>query len=134
MPIPPNTTYWAWAFPAMCLCMSGDILAPVLMLIIIQTLPQSDQSLGAGLFSTANQLGRTIGTVLSTAVQSSVQSKVQSQQTEHSSIANPAFLYGLRAAQWFNTGMAGAALLLILCTLHKKAVPKTVPSKSSPGG
>lgn len=98
--------------------MSVDILGPVLILIIIRTLPQRDQSLGAGMFSTANQLGRTIGTMLSTAVQSAVQAKFQYQQTEHSSVANPDFLYGLRAAQRFNTGMAGAALLLILCTLH----------------
>lgn len=69
-----------------------------------------------------------IRTVLSTAVQSAVQAKFQSQQGEHSSISSPAFLYGLRAAKTCNTAMACAALLLILCTLHKTAVP----SKSSP--
>lgn len=119
VPIPPHITYWAWGFPAMCLAISADILGPALILLIIQTLPQSLQSLGAGIINTANQLGRTGGIVIATTVETAVLAKSQSQQTGDSCTSGTCFLRGLRAAQSFNTGMAAFALILILCTLYE---------------
>ncbi|PKY04106.1 drug resistance protein, partial [Aspergillus campestris IBT 28561] len=103
VPIPPHTSYWAWGFPAMCLCISADIVWPVLTLLIVQVLPRCDHSVGTGLLSTSNQLGRTFGLLIATAVQGAVDTH---------GAANPGrqFLRGLRAAQWFNTALASVAL------------------------
>ncbi|KAK2041188.1 hypothetical protein LZ31DRAFT_586637 [Colletotrichum somersetense] len=47
--IPPETTYWAYGFPAMCLCFSIEIVRPVISLLIASRLPSADQALGSGL-------------------------------------------------------------------------------------
>ncbi|KAH8683952.1 drug resistance protein [Ilyonectria robusta] len=106
--IPPHTTYWAWSFPAMCLCLSVEVVWPVVGLFISEKLPQEDQALGGGLLQTVNHISRSLGLVVTTAIQSAVQG-------EHK-ISDPLgdsnFLRGLQAAQWTNVASAGFSVVV----------------------
>lgn len=102
----------------MCLCISADILASVLILLVIQTFPQSLQSLGAALISMENQLVRTAGVVLSTTVETAIHAESQSQQARDTCASGICFPHVLRATRQLNTGMAALALMLIMCTLY----------------
>ncbi|KAF4443571.1 drug resistance [Fusarium albosuccineum] len=106
--IPPSTTYWAWGFPAMCLCMSVEIVWPVFSLLTAKSLPQEDQSLGGGLLQTVNNVGRALGLAVATAVQTAVTGDSDNGK------GLEANLKGLRAAQWVNFGLAAAAILVTL--------------------
>jgi hypothetical protein len=110
VPIEPHTTYWVYGFPAMCLCISADVLAPTLNLFIIRRLPSENRSIGGGLISTFNQVGRTLGLAIATAVQSAT-GHAESSGAE---TWNPALLRGYRAAQWVNVALTTAAMAIIL--------------------
>ncbi|KAJ3536550.1 hypothetical protein NM208_g6667 [Fusarium decemcellulare] len=106
--IPPSTIYWAWGFPAMCLCMSVEIVWPVFSLLTAKSLPQEDQSLGGGLLQTVNNVGRALGLAVATAVQTAVTGDSDNGK------GSEANLQGLRAAQWVNFALAAAAILVTL--------------------
>ncbi|KAL1799635.1 hypothetical protein ACET3X_003672 [Alternaria dauci] len=73
IPIPVNTTYWAYGFPAMVMSVSGaDTIFPVLTLFVAKTLPTEDASLGGALITAVGQIGRAIGLAIGTAVQTAV--------------------------------------------------------------
>ena len=97
--LPQTTSYWAYGFPAMCLCLSVDIFWPVASLFIAQQLPQEDQALGSGLLQTANQVGRSLGLAIATGVQTAVEGNTGTLSGDGE------LLRGLRAAQWFNVGL-----------------------------
>lgn len=104
--IPPETSYWAYGFPAMCLCFSIEIVWPVISLLIAARLPSADQGLGSGLLQSANNVGRALGLAVATAVQTSAQWPAEG----GGFAGSPGFLYGVRAAQWTNVGFSAAAL------------------------
>ena len=73
VPIPPQTTFWAFGFPAMVLSVFGaDTVYPTLTLFTAQSLPSSDQALGGALINSLGQIGRAIGLAIATAVQTAV--------------------------------------------------------------
>jgi MFS family permease len=103
--IPPETTYWAFGFPAMALCCSVEIVWPVISLLVAEALPPEDQALGGGLLQTANNLGRALGLAIATVAQTA--------------IADGQALRGLRAAQWTNVGMVGISFAIGLVYFRK---------------
>lgn len=111
VPIPDTELYWVWGFPAMCLCVFGaDTLFPSLVLFNAHNLPKEDQALGGALINAVGQIGRAIGLAIATAIQVAVQESKEKNGGAAVSGAgnrgNPAFLAGLRAAEWFSVGLA----------------------------
>lgn len=117
-PIPPTTTYWAYAFPAMILSVLGaDTVYPCLTLFTAKSLPQEDQALGGALINAVGQIGRAIGLAIATAVETAVIASekgvpVDAVGGEDLGKGDPALLSGLRAAEWSTFGMAIAAFVL----------------------
>ncbi|OCL14597.1 drug resistance protein [Glonium stellatum] len=121
VPIPPNTTYWAYGFPAMCLAVFGaDTLYPSLTLFTAHSLPQEDQALGGALINAVGQVGRAIGLAIGTAVETAV--IAHKKGTTVSNVGNgeairpgdASLLSGLRAAEWLNFGFAITAFAVVL--------------------
>ncbi|KAK5131688.1 hypothetical protein LTR08_000742 [Meristemomyces frigidus] len=117
IPIPPNTSYWAYGFPAMCLCVFGaDTLFPSLILFTAHSLPREDQSLGGAMINAVGQVGRAIGLAIATAIQIAVQEShegtAKGAVTEQGNVGSPAFLAGLRAAEWFSAAIAFVAVVV----------------------
>lgn len=110
-PIPTSTSYWAYGFPAMCLCGSIDLFAPTITLYIIGMLPRDEQSLGGGLFTAANQIGRSIGPALATAIQTSVEQEKEGNSQRR-------MLISFRAAQSFNCALVFAGLAFFAFALR----------------
>jgi len=97
--IPTSTSYWAYGFPAMVLCMSIEIIWPVVGLQISKRLPQEDQALGAGMLQTVQNVGRALGLAIATAVQTAAQNRTGQ-------------LDGLRAGQWVSVGFVGLDIVI----------------------
>ncbi|KAJ5655087.1 hypothetical protein N7490_002090 [Penicillium lividum] len=117
VPIPPNTIYWAWGFPALCLCMSVEVVWPVLGLLIAKKLRQQDQALGAAMLQTVSQISRSLGLVISTAVQTAVEGMTDSDSDTEYMDAD--YLRGLRAAQWMNVGLVIVSIILAAAFLRQ---------------
>jgi predicted MFS family arabinose efflux permease len=121
VPIPPETTYWAWAFFAMILSVFGaDTLYPTLTLFTAQSLPPEDQALGGALVNALAQVGRAIGLAISTAIQTAVTAnregvdvKEVGNSKEGSMKGNAAYLDGLRAANYTDFAYAVVAFLVV---------------------
>lgn len=110
LPIPPSTTYWAYGFPAMVLSTLGsDTLYPCLMMVAMKSVPEANRAMGAAVFQTAGQIGRSVGLALVTAVQISI-TKRDSKEEPHAS----SMLAGYRAADWFSFGIGVSAVLVVL--------------------
>lgn len=119
VPISPDTTFWAYAFPSLCLCVMGaDTLFPSLILFNSHSLPKEDQSLGGALINAVGQVFRAIGLAIGIAIQVAVQESHQKSDNEAvtgtENLHNPAFLAGLRAGQWFSVGLAVAAFCVVV--------------------
>lgn len=93
----PKWTYWAAAFPAMCLSPIGsDVLFNVANLVITASFKESDQALAGGVFTTVSQMGNSIGLAITAMVASTV--TVDAARGES---ADPsAVLEGYKAAFW----------------------------------
>lgn len=103
--IPPQYTYWAWGFPAMCLSVFGaDTVYPCLTLFTVQSLPPENQAIGGGIVNAVGQLGRALMLAIAVAIQTSVE-KRQAGRGEAE-----ALLRAYRAVEWFNTGVAIVAI------------------------
>lgn len=117
-PIPPDTIYWAWAFPAMVFSVFGaDITWPCLILFTSHALPQEDQALGGALVNSMGQVGRAISLAVGTAIQTAVMARergVDVQDAGSMKPWDPASLAGLRAAEWWHFGLGIAALVVVL--------------------
>ncbi|KUL82838.1 hypothetical protein ZTR_09218 [Talaromyces verruculosus] len=111
-----DTTYWAWGFLAMCLCLSVEVVWPVVGLLIAKKLPQQDQALGAGLLQTVSQISRSLGLAVSTALQAAVQGATSKNNTQS---RNPDYLRGLRAAQWMNVACVAVSTIIAVVFLRK---------------
>jgi predicted MFS family arabinose efflux permease len=118
VPIPSETTYWAWSFPAMVISVFGaDTAWPCLILFTSHSLPQSDQALGGALVNSMGQIGRAIGLAVATAIQTAVMSKergVSVQQAGSVEQGDLPSLLGLRAAEWWNFALGISALCVVL--------------------
>ena len=131
VPIPPDTTYWAWGFIAMCLSVFGaDTLFPSLLLLVAHSLPREDQAMGGAMINAVGQIGRAIGLAIATAIQVAVQ---ESKQGSNAAIeggdarGNPAFLAGLRAAEWLN--FATCLVAFIIATVAMRGAGKVGAAK-----
>lgn len=120
VPIHPNTTYWAYGFPAMCLAVFGaDTVYPSLTLFTAHSLPQEDQALGGALINAVGQVGRAIGLAISTAAELAIVAQRKGESVEvvgnsHIAPRDIALLDGLRVAEWVNFVLAIAAFAIVL--------------------
>lgn len=119
IPIPTNTTYWAYGFPAMVIAVFGaDTLFPTLTLFVAKSLPSEDQALGGALVNMVGQFGRALGLAIATAVQTAVMAKhrgVAVDQLGELRVGDEALKVGIRATAWFNfaTGLAGLVVVAV---------------------
>lgn len=111
IPIPPNTTYWAYGLESLSLSVFGvDMLYPCLALFTVQSLPPQDQAIGGGIVNAMGQIGRMIALAVATAIETSVrESGIRDGKT-----AIDARLDSYRAAEWFSCGLAAVAMLLAI--------------------
>ncbi|KAF2260568.1 drug resistance protein [Lojkania enalia] len=122
IPLPTNTTYWAYGFPAMVLSVCGaDTLYPTLTLFTAKSLPAEDQALGGALINAVGQVGRAIGLAIDTAIQTAVIANRKGLSVEdiggegHKLLPGDTGLKdGIRSAAWFNFGIAWAGLVVVL--------------------
>jgi hypothetical protein len=134
VPIPPQTSYFAWGFPAMLLAVIGaDTAWPSLTLFTSAALPPEDQAVGGALINAVGQLGRAIGLAISTAIQTAVMADARGLSVEEAGGVepwDPATLKGIRAASWMNFGF-GVATLIIAVTAFRsmEIVGRAEPNK-----
>ncbi|KAF2110658.1 drug resistance protein [Lophiotrema nucula] len=122
IPIPTDTTYWAYGFPAMVLSVCGaDTLYPTLTLFTAKSLPSEDQALGGALINAVGQVGRAIGLAVATAVQTAVMAREEGTSVEQIGNAghaagkgSEALKVGLRSASWFNFAIALGAVGVVM--------------------
>ena len=97
--------------------LGADTLFPCLVLFVAHSLPREDQSLGGAMINAMGQVGRAIGLAICTAIQLSVQNSREGASgnaaVAESNLGNPAFLAGLRAAQWFSAAIALCAVVVV---------------------
>ncbi|KFH47309.1 putative MFS-type transporter -like protein [Hapsidospora chrysogenum ATCC 11550] len=117
VPIPPSTSYFAWALWAMLLSVIGaDTTWPSLTLFTSRSLPPEDQAVGGALINAAGQLGRAVGLAISTATQTAVMASARGVPVEHAGgmeAWDPPTLRGIRAANWVNFGLGVASLVIV---------------------
>ncbi|KAF2400446.1 drug resistance protein [Trichodelitschia bisporula] len=125
LPIAPNTTYWAYGFPAMVLSVLGaDTIYPCLTLFTAHTLPKEDQALGGALINAVAQVGRSLGLAIGTAIEMAVIAKEQGKGVaevgtlEEVGVGNAALLKGLRTADWFDFGLAVLGFTIAVVTFR----------------
>ncbi|KAK6860618.1 Major facilitator superfamily transporter [Apiospora arundinis] len=111
VPIPADTTsYWAYGFPAMILLTLGaDTLYPCTALFVMKSIPEGDQAMGAAIFQTLSQVGRSIGLAIATAIQIAVTKNQSRGGLEED---RGALLSGYRAAYWFSFAIGVASIAI----------------------
>lgn len=122
IPIPEDTTYWAYGFPAMVLCVCGaDTIFPVLTLFTQKTLPSEDASMGGALITAVGQVGRSIGLAIATAVQTAIIAREKDVSIDD--VGNgayrlqpwdPALKAGIRGTAWLNFGISVGSTAVVL--------------------
>jgi predicted MFS family arabinose efflux permease len=117
VPIPSNTSYFAFGLPAMLLAVTGaDITWPCLTLFTSKSLPPEDQALGGALINASGQIGRSIGLAITTALQTSIMARERGVPVEHAGKVLPwdgPSLTGLRVGNWFNVAIAFFCVILV---------------------
>ncbi|KXJ91760.1 drug resistance protein [Microdochium bolleyi] len=117
IPIPDDTSYFAFGLPAMILSVIGaDVAWPALVLFTSKTLPQQDQAMGGALINASGMFGRALALAITTAVQTVVMARERGVSVEDSGPVkawDPASLQGLRVANWFNCGFALLGTVLV---------------------
>ncbi|KNG49764.1 drug resistance protein [Stemphylium lycopersici] len=126
IPIPVDTNYWAFGFPAMVLCVCGaDTIFPLLTLFVAKTLPGEDASMGGALITAVGQIGRAVGLAMATAVNTAVIAREKGADVDE--IGNmglglehwdDAVKVGIRTTAWFNFAMSVASTLVVLCFIR----------------
>lgn len=122
IPLPPHTSYWAYAFPAMILSVCGaDTLFPTLTLFVAQSLPSADQALGGALVNMVGQFGRALGLAIATAVQTAVMATEKGVSVDELGEmkvgkGDAALRVGIRSAAWldFGMGIVGLAVVVVV--------------------
>ncbi len=104
--MPPDTIYGAYGLPAMViLTLGGDTLYPCLSLLVMKSIPDKDQAMGAAIFQAMGQVGRrSIGLAIAKAIQLSVTNGQRGLISEEE-----ALLQGYRAAEWFSFAIGALA-------------------------
>ncbi|KAK8069183.1 Drug resistance protein [Apiospora phragmitis] len=122
IPIPSDTSYFAFGFPAMILGVVGaDTTWPCLTLFTSASLPQEDQALGGALINASGQLGRSIGLAITTAAQTAIMARERGVPVEQSGKVlpwDPPSLAGLRDANWLNFALAMFCTVLVGLTFR----------------
>jgi hypothetical protein len=96
----------------------SDTLFPALLLLTAHALPQEDQAMGGAMVNAVGQIGRAIGLAIGTAIQVAVQESREGSNdaavsgSPSASKDNPAFLAGLRSAEWFNFALCLVAFVI----------------------
>ena len=98
--------------------MGADTLFPSLVLFNSHSLPKEDQAVGGALINAVGQVVRAIGLAIGIAIQVAVQeSRAVADATAVSgghNLEDPAYLAGLRAANWCSVGVILAALIVVV--------------------
>jgi hypothetical protein len=117
VPMPPDTTYFAYGMPAMILSVFGaDTTWPSLTLFTSHALAQADQALGGALVNSVGQVGRAMGLAVATAIQIAVMARQRGVGVEDAGPVEPwdeASLLGLRAAFWWNFAVGICSLSVV---------------------
>ncbi|VUC28049.1 unnamed protein product [Clonostachys rosea] len=112
VPIPPDTTYWAYGFPSMVLLtLGGDMLFPCISIFVMNSIPEKDRAAGAAIFQTLGQVGRSVGLAVATAIQIAMTDD-KSEQNGNYRPHSESMLRGLRAAEWFNFAISVTAFVV----------------------
>ncbi|KAI0906004.1 major facilitator superfamily transporter [Ustulina deusta] len=110
VPLPRNTSYFAFGLPAFILSVIGaDITWPCLTLFTSKSLPQEDQALGGGLINASAGVGRAIGLAIDTALQTAVLARERGVPVKQAGMLaewDEASLMSIRAANWFNFALS----------------------------
>ncbi|KAH4803082.1 hypothetical protein HBH61_178960 [Parastagonospora nodorum] len=122
IPIPDDTTYWAYGFPAMVLSVCGaDTLFPVLTLFVAKSLPPEDASLGGALIMAVGQIGRSIGLAIATAVQTAILANEKGASVTDvgsegysSQHWDEGLKLSIRGAAWFNFAISLASTAVVV--------------------
>jgi hypothetical protein len=134
VPIPPSTSYFAWALWAMLLSVIGaDTTWPSLTLFTSRSLPPEDQAVGGALINAAGQLGRAVGLAISTATQTAVMASARGVSVEHAGgmeAWDSPTLKGIRAASWVNFGLGVASLVIVPFAFRSVEIVGKAPSPS----
>ncbi|KAK3323665.1 major facilitator superfamily-domain-containing protein [Cercophora scortea] len=135
IPIPSDTTYWAFGLPAMILSVFGaDAAWPCLILFTSHSLPQTDQALGGALVNAMGQVGRAIGLAVATAIQTAVMARERGVSVEHVGPVlqwDYASLLGIRAAEWWNAALGFASLIVVLVAFRGSGIVGKVEAKKA---
>ncbi|KAK9324842.1 major facilitator superfamily domain-containing protein [Lipomyces orientalis] len=102
---PISLTYWAMAFPAICLSVLGaDISFNVANMHILSAVPRELQSSASGILNTVKQIAVSIGLAASSTIVKTAADRSQNEGVRR--------LYdSYRAAFWFAVGVSGVGLL-----------------------
>ena len=133
VPIPSDTTYWAYGFPAMVISVFGaDTAWPSLILFTSHSLSQADQGIGGGLVNAMGQIGRSIGLAVATAMQTAVMAKARGVDVE---VVGPVkewdepSLLGLRAANWWNFALGLTSFSVVLLAFRGSGIVGKMEAK-----
>ncbi|KAI0387337.1 drug resistance protein [Hypomontagnella monticulosa] len=137
IPIPPDTSYFAYGFPAFILSVIGaDITWPTLTLFTSKSLPQEDQALGGALINSMGQIGRAIGLAITTAIQTAVMARDRGVPVEAAGKIlpwEPASLAGLRAGIWFNFTLAICCAIVVVVYFRGTGIVGKIEKKQPSG-
>ncbi|KAK6854092.1 major facilitator superfamily transporter [Apiospora arundinis] len=137
IPIPSDTSYFAFGLPAMILAVVGaDITWPCLTLFTSASLPQEDQALGGALINASGQLGRSIGLAITTAAQTAIMARERGVPVERSGKVLPwdaPSLVGLRDANWLNFALAMFCTALVVLTFRGTGIVGKIDKKPIEG-
>ncbi|KAI1342585.1 MFS general substrate transporter [Xylariaceae sp. FL0016] len=138
VPLPDHTSYFAYGLPAFIFSVIGaDITWPSLTLFTSKSLPQDDQALGGALINAMGQIGRAVGLAVTTAIQTAVMARQRGVSVQDSGKItqwDPASLTGLRAANWFNLGLAVCCMVVVAVAFRGTGIVgeiKKKPERSS---
>ncbi|KAK6858913.1 drug resistance protein [Apiospora arundinis] len=106
-----TTSYWAYDFPAMILLTLGaDRLYHCTALFVMKSITEGNQAMGAVIFQTLSQLGRSIGLAITTVIQIAL-TKIQGRQGLDGEDRG-ALRSGYRAAYWFSFAMGMSSIAI----------------------
>jgi len=112
----PHWTYWAAAFPAMCLSpIASDVLFTVSNLVITSSFPDKTQALAGGVFNTVSQLGNSIGLAATAMLASGVTASSKATGTG----SQDSLLDGYRAAFWMCFAAGVGSCVISVAGLRK---------------
>ena len=127
LPIPPETTYWAYGFSSTCICAFGvNTVLPLLKLFISDSLPKGDQAIGGALVDTAGEVGRAIGFVIIMAIQVPVHEDTQGTDAgaPAENLRNESLLEILRAGMALNVAFGLLAFGVVAVAFRGMSNPQ----------